>query len=80
MRALIVLFSFILALFGVASFDPFFSIAVSIWIIIGAFKLAKKGYRSTNLKISFLMPLFLVFLSMAKWVGFFKAHIKGYGH
>lgn len=45
MRALIVLFSFILAHFGAVNLDPFFSIALSIWIIIGAFRMAKKGIK-----------------------------------
>ena len=45
MRALLVIFSFILTIFGIVNLDPFFSIALSIWILIGAFKLAKKGVK-----------------------------------
>jgi len=44
------------------------------------FKLAKKGYDLTNRKISFLIPLLLVTGKIAWWIGFFKAHLIGYGH
>lgn len=45
MRALVVLFSFILAHFWALNLDPFFSIALSIWILISAFRMAKKGIK-----------------------------------
>ncbi len=45
MRAVIVIISFIFALMGTFFFDPFFSIVLSVWIIIGAFFLAKKGVK-----------------------------------
>jgi len=45
MRAMIVFISFIFALTGIFFLDPFFSIALSIWIIIGAFILAKNGVK-----------------------------------
>ncbi|MFX0071995.1 MAG: cation diffusion facilitator family transporter [Candidatus Hermodarchaeota archaeon] len=43
MRAIIVLISFIFALYGIIFLDPFFSIILSIWIIISAIKLTKGG-------------------------------------
>lgn len=45
MRAIIVLLSFIFAYFNITFFDPILSIILSIWIIIGAFKLAKRGVK-----------------------------------
>ena len=44
-RAIVILISFTFALFGIIFLDPFFSIALSVWIIIGAFFLAKNGVR-----------------------------------
>jgi cation diffusion facilitator family transporter len=43
MRAVVVIISLMFALVGMFFLDPFFSIALSIWIIIGALILAKKG-------------------------------------
>ncbi|MBD3254870.1 MAG: cation diffusion facilitator family transporter [Candidatus Lokiarchaeota archaeon] len=43
MRAIIVLLSFVFSIFGMTLLDPIFSIVISIWIIIGALNLAKKG-------------------------------------
>ncbi len=43
MRAIIVIVSFIFALNGIIFLDPFFSIALSIWILLSAYKLAKSG-------------------------------------
>ena len=45
MRAIVVVFSFIFAYFGIIFIDPIFSILLSIWIIFGAFKLTKKGVQ-----------------------------------
>ncbi len=45
MRAIIVIISFIFALMGTFFLDPFFSIVLSVWIIIGAFFLTKKGVK-----------------------------------
>ena len=45
MRAIIVLLSFIFAFFNVSFVDPVLSIILSIWIIFGAFKLAKTGVK-----------------------------------
>lgn len=42
-RALFVILSFVLALFGIMFTDAIFSIVLSIWIIIGAYKLIKNG-------------------------------------
>ncbi|MFX0023692.1 MAG: cation diffusion facilitator family transporter [Candidatus Hermodarchaeota archaeon] len=43
MRAIIVLLSFIFAYFNVIFIDPILSIVLSVWIIIGALNLARKG-------------------------------------
>jgi len=43
MRAIIVLISFIFAYFGIFFIDPLLSVCLSIWVIYGAFKLAKEG-------------------------------------
>ncbi|KKN43578.1 hypothetical protein LCGC14_0701780 [marine sediment metagenome] len=43
MRAIIVLISFIFAYFSIFFIDPLLSIGLSIWVIYGAFKLAKGG-------------------------------------
>ena len=45
MRAIVVLLSFIFAYFNIIFLDPIFSILLSVWIIIGAFKLAKGGVK-----------------------------------
>jgi len=44
-RAVIVLLSFAFASFNVIFLDPILSIVLSVWIIIGAFKLAKVGVK-----------------------------------
>jgi cation diffusion facilitator family transporter len=48
MRALIVVISFIFASFSVNFLDPFLSIALSVWIVIGAFKLARTGVKELS--------------------------------
>ena len=45
MRALLVFLSFLLSYLNLVFLDPIFSIILSVWIIIGAFKLAKEGIR-----------------------------------
>jgi cation diffusion facilitator family transporter len=45
LRAIIVLFSFIFASFNIIILDPILSIALSVWIIYGALKLAKGGVK-----------------------------------
>lgn len=45
LRAVVVLISFIFALFGIIFLDPIFSIVLSVWIIIGAIAIAKKGIK-----------------------------------
>lgn len=51
---------------------------------VGSFRygleLAIKSYRLTNRKISFLIPLIMVFGNIAWWFGFIEAHMNGYGH
>jgi len=43
-------------------------------------KLAIRSYKSTNRKISFLIPPLMVLGNIAWWFGFIKAHMNGYGH
>ena len=45
LRSIIILISFIFAFFGVTFLDPFLSIVLSCWIIIGALNLTKKGIK-----------------------------------
>lgn len=45
MRAILVIFSFILAYFNIFFIDPILSIVLSIWIISGAVKLARNGVK-----------------------------------
>ncbi len=45
MRAIIVLLSFIFAYFNIIFLDPILSIALSVWIIIGALKLTRGGVK-----------------------------------
>ena len=45
MRAIIVLLSFIFAYFNIIFIDPILSVVLSVWIIIGAFKLSKGGVK-----------------------------------
>lgn len=45
LRAVIVFISFLFILFGITFLDIIFSIILSIWIIIGAFKLTREGIR-----------------------------------
>lgn len=47
---------------------------------VNGLKFALKVYRLTRRKGSFLIPLQLVFGSIAWWYGFFKGHANGYGH
>ena len=44
-RSIIVLISFIFAYFNITFLDPILSVILSVWIIIGAFKLAKGGVK-----------------------------------
>ena len=43
-------------------------------------KMAFKAYRLTQRKISFLIPLQLIFGNVSWWVGFIKGHLYGFGH
>ncbi|MFX1377934.1 MAG: cation diffusion facilitator family transporter [Promethearchaeota archaeon] len=45
MRAVIVFLSFIFAYFNIIFLDPILSIVLSLWIIVGALSLAKKGIK-----------------------------------
>jgi cation diffusion facilitator family transporter len=45
LRAIVVLVSFIFAYFNITFLDPILSIVLSVWIIYGAFKLAKDGVK-----------------------------------
>ena len=48
MRAILVIISFVFILFKLTILDIFFSIILSIWIIIGAFKLTKRGINELS--------------------------------
>ena len=48
LRAITVLVSFAFAMFGVIFLDPIFSIILSIWIIVGAYKIAKQGVHDLS--------------------------------
>jgi hypothetical protein len=39
-----------------------------------------KAYKLTSEKKSFLLPLNNVFMTIAWWYGYAKAHAEGYGH
>ncbi|MHA2121525.1 MAG: cation diffusion facilitator family transporter [Promethearchaeota archaeon] len=45
MRAIIVIISFIFASFNIIFLDPILSIVLSVWIVFGAFKLARTGVK-----------------------------------
>lgn len=38
------------------------------------------AYRLIRRKIAFLLPFHLIFKNIAWWLGFFKGHLRGYGH
>jgi glycosyltransferase involved in cell wall biosynthesis len=47
---------------------------------IYGFKLARKAYRLTTLKKSFLIPVQMVLGNVFWWIGFTKGHLDNYGH
>jgi len=48
--------------------------------LIGGVVYAVTAYRLIRRKLVFLLPLYTLFKNLAWWLGFFKGHIKGYGH
>jgi len=59
--------------FSISKMTPFFAFVAGVIYGITAYKILKR-------KIVFLLPFYTTFKSFAWWFGFFKAHIKGYGH
>jgi glycosyltransferase involved in cell wall biosynthesis len=47
---------------------------------IHGLKLSLQAYESTRERISFLIPLQMVFGNVAWWFGYLKSHLNGYGH
>lgn len=75
LRAIIVLLSFIFALFGVTFLDPFFSILLSCWIIIGALLLTKKGIK----ELTDENPINALIIEEIRESVFFLDHVNGIG-
>ncbi|MFX0105314.1 MAG: cation diffusion facilitator family transporter [Candidatus Hodarchaeota archaeon] len=73
MRAIIVLLSFIFAYFGIIFVDPILSIVLSVWIIIGAFKLTKGGIR----ELTDTNPISLVIIEELRQRIFLLEHVVG---
>jgi len=73
MRAIIVLVSFIFAYFGVIFIDPILSIILSVWIIIGALKLARGGVR----ELTDTNPISLVIIEELRQKIFLLEHVVG---
>ncbi|MFX1303773.1 MAG: cation diffusion facilitator family transporter [Promethearchaeota archaeon] len=73
MRAIIVLLSFIFAYFGIIFIDPILSIVLSVWIIIGAFRLAKKGIK----ELTDTNPISLVIIEELRQKIFLLEHVVG---
>jgi cation diffusion facilitator family transporter len=73
MRAIIVLLSFIFAYFGIIFIDPILSIVLSVWIIIGAFKLTKGGVR----ELTDTNPISLVIIEELRQKIFLLEHVVG---
>jgi glycosyltransferase involved in cell wall biosynthesis len=48
--------------------------------LIFTLKTARKSYRLTSQKISFLIPAQMMLANISWWFGFTKAHMAGYGH
>jgi len=73
MRAFLVFFSFLLVYFDIDFIDPILSIILSVWIIIGAFKLAKKGIK----ELSDTNPISLITLEGIRKELFLLEHVIG---
>ncbi|MFX1365902.1 MAG: cation diffusion facilitator family transporter [Promethearchaeota archaeon] len=73
LRALLVIFSFIIANFNIYYFDPIFSIALSIWIITGAVKLARDGIK----ELTDTNPVNLIIIEDLRQKIFVLEHVIG---
>jgi len=73
MRAIIVLFSFIFAYFNIIFIDPILSIVLSVWIIIGALKLAKGGVK----ELTDTNPISTIIIEELRQKIFLLEHVVG---
>jgi cation diffusion facilitator family transporter len=73
MRAILVLLSFIFTYVNISFVDPILSIVLSIWIIYGAFKLAKKGVK----ELTDTNPVSLVIIEELRQKIFSLEHVIG---
>ena len=73
LRAVIVLISFIFALFGINFLDPYFSIILSCWIIIGALYLVNKGIKDLTDE----NPINAMIIEEIRESIFFLDHVNG---
>ncbi len=73
MRAIVVLISFIFAYFGIFFIDPFLSVCLSIWVIYGAFKLAKGGV----IELTDTNPVSLIIIEKLRQEIFNLEHVVG---
>ena len=53
---------------------------VPLIFFVGGIRAGVKAYKATFKKSAFLLPIYYVFLNMAWWSGFIKAHMEDYGH
>jgi glycosyltransferase involved in cell wall biosynthesis len=54
--------------------------SLPIGYLIFTLRTARKAYKMTLIKMSFLIPLQMALGNISWWFGFIKAHIDGYGH
>ena len=73
LRAVLVLISFIFALFRVNFLDPIFSVILSCWIIFGAFLLSKKGIKDLTDE----NPISAMIIEEIRESIFFLDHVNG---
>ena len=73
LRAIMVLLSFIFALFGATLLDPLFSILISCWIIVGALFLTKKGIKDLTDE----NPINVLILEEIRENIFYLDHVNG---
>ncbi|MFX1502112.1 MAG: cation diffusion facilitator family transporter [Promethearchaeota archaeon] len=73
LRALIVLFSFIIAYFNIFFIDPILSIVLSIWIVTGAVKLARDGIK----ELTDTNPVNLIIIEDLRQKIFVLEHVVG---
>ncbi len=73
LRALLVIFSFIIASFNVFFIDPILSIVLSVWIITGAVKLTREGTR----ELTDTNPVNIIILENLRQKIFQLEHVVG---